>query len=127
MFKQNLACRVRDEQRLALMNTDYEFFLMKIEVEEWISHPNYVLGKNDIGLLRLSRPAAIHESVVPVCLPLNPERVAQQMNVRDLAEGLDGVEGIIIGWGRTEFDNFGEALVSRVNPSSNGLRMNHAT
>ena len=84
---------------------------MQIEVEEWISHPNYVLGKNDVGLLRLSRPAAIHESVVPVCLPLNPERVAQQMNVRDLTEGLAGAEGVIIGWGRTEFDNFGEALV----------------
>ena len=43
-----------------------------------MSHPNYVLGKNDVGLLRLSRPAAIHESVVPVCLPLNPARVARQ-------------------------------------------------
>ena len=51
---------------------------MQIDVEEWMSHPNYVLGKNDVGLLRLSRPATIHESVVPVCLPLNPARVARQ-------------------------------------------------
>ena len=43
------------------------------------------------------------------------------MNVRDLAEGLARAEGVIIGWGRTEFDSFGEALVGWIDPGEPGF------
>lgn len=64
-----------------------------IGVDEVLVHPEYMRGLNDIGLLRLARPAAFSESVNPVCLPIP----AQGRPEEDLA----GRTMTVASWGNT--------------------------
>lgn len=53
-------------------------------------NPNTI--ENDIGLLRLNRPANLHETVKPICLSTN----------QTYTNSLPGQKGIVTGWGTTE-------------------------
>eukprot|EP00095_Tigriopus_kingsejongensis_P004780 maker-scaffold77_size404793-snap-gene-2.16 protein:Tk04780 transcript:maker-scaffold77_size404793-snap-gene-2.16-mRNA-1 annotation:"serine protease easter precursor" len=83
----------------------------RIRIEEAIQHKDYNgqrgLFKNDIGLVRLSESAVISQSVRPVCLPINPQRVAAALDIRNLAEDLTSNETntLIIGWGKVAFND----------------------
>ncbi|GLV36628.1 Melanization Protease 1 [Carabus blaptoides fortunei] len=64
-------------------------------IAEVISHPQYSPTKlqNDIGLLRLSGPVNMNvDTVKTICLPTGPLRT----------ESLEGMNGIVAGWGITE-------------------------
>ena len=59
---------------------------------------------NDIGLIRLARPAVINNNTNLVCLPLDEEEVIANFEgqLTDITL-LEEVFGVVAGWGRTEF------------------------
>ena len=66
--------------------------IQEIPVESFTSHPDYSLDettgisrKNDIALLKLSRPIKFDDTVVPICLP------SEDTDIQD--------ELILTGWG----------------------------
>ena len=70
-------------------------------------HENYkkVLGNvlNDIALVKLPRPAILNIGVQIVCLPLQAEKTARQLNIPNLREGLIGTIPVVVGWGYQEY------------------------
>ncbi|XP_069360806.1 uncharacterized protein [Maniola hyperantus] len=67
-----------------------------VAVDTVIPHPDYSpqrLG-DDIGLIRLAEPADFTlDSMKPICLPTSPELQS---------ENLEGLNGVVAGWGATE-------------------------
>jgi gram-positive specific serine protease len=63
------------------------------EIERVIAHAMYDTPKyaNDIALIRLRQSATALSAVSPLCLPLDGYAGA--------AENLNGINGIIAGWG----------------------------
>jgi secreted trypsin-like serine protease len=49
--------------------TQKDNYTQRITVAEIIQHPSYDGKYNDIGLLRLKRPATLNEHVIPICMP----------------------------------------------------------
>jgi len=68
-----------------------------IPVAELTPHENYVPTskdqKNDIALIRLSRPAQFTDWIKPICLPVS-------QHLRNI--NFDGVALTVAGWGKTE-------------------------
>ncbi|MCP6497705.1 trypsin-like serine protease, partial [Klebsiella pneumoniae] len=66
---------------------------LDLDIKEVLVHPNYSrsTSDNDIALLRLSRPATLSKTIVPICLPDNglAERELTQV----------GQETVVTGWG----------------------------
>ncbi|KFB52511.1 AGAP009220-PA-like protein [Anopheles sinensis] len=71
-----------------------------ITIERVIIHEDYSVRRrvNDIALLRLARPATLHESVVPICLPVAP---AMQTKLSTY---------YVAGWGSTQDAIFSNKL-----------------
>lgn len=71
-----------------------------IPVSELIPHDSYVPTskdqKNDIALIRLSRPAQFTDWIKPICLPVS-------QHLRGI--NFDGVALTVAGWGKTENGN----------------------
>ena len=61
---------------------------------------------NDIALIRLPRQARKNLAVKVVCLPLQPDVAAEQLNVPDINEGLASYYPTAVGWGYTEADPY---------------------
>ena len=59
---------------------------------------------NDIALVKLPRPAILNSGVQIVCLPLQAENTARQLNIPNLREGLIGTIPVVVGWGYQEYD-----------------------
>ena len=59
---------------------------------------------NDIALVKLDKPAVLNIGVQIVCLPLDKEEAARELNMSDLAGGLTGRFLTVVGWGYTEYD-----------------------
>ncbi|XP_053697459.1 CLIP domain-containing serine protease B4-like [Sabethes cyaneus] len=70
-----------------------------IRVEKSIPHENFISSKsevhNDIALLRLAQKARYSETVVPICLPLEPASANRPY---------ESVKLFVAGWGQTETD-----------------------
>jgi len=85
-----------------------------IKPDDVTLHPGY--GKerqdkivntiNDIALIRLPRQASENLAVRVVCLPLQPEVAALQLNVPDIREGLASYYPTVVGWGHTQGDPY---------------------
>lgn len=67
-----------------------------IPVAQFITHPNYSSSKkkNDIALIKLTKPAQLNDNVNPICLPL-PELLHSKLPLKMMASG----------WGHTEDRN----------------------
>ena len=88
-----------------------------IRPEDVIRHPDYNRVRqdhqdqvtntiNDIALIRLPRQARKNLAVKVVCLPLQPDIAAEQLNVPDINEGLASYYPTAVGWGYTEADPY---------------------
>lgn len=77
--------------------------IMDFEENAWIIHKDFaVLGENrvnDIALVKLPQMATITDSVIPICLPLDPAGVASFIGVTDLRQGMEGKRPEVVGWG----------------------------
>merc|ERR1712106_988961 len=60
---------------------------------------------NDIALVRLDRPAVLNKGVQIVCLPLDHDAAADELNLPNLEDGLTGKYPHVVGWGYTEYDS----------------------
>merc|ERR1711892_375403 len=60
--------------------------------------------ENDIALIRLPRPVLLNKGVQIVCLPLNPVKAAEELNIGNTQTGLEGTFPNVVGWGYTEYD-----------------------
>ena len=60
-------------------------FRFQIEIEGIVRHPDYfengTVWYNDIALLRLSTPARLSRNAQLMCLPIDQNRVAQELQV----------------------------------------------
>ncbi len=70
---------------------------------------------NDIALVRLATPVTFGIRAKPVCLPINPEKVAEftfeEFDITNISS-LIGKRAIVIGWGRTKPFEIGTLLVN---------------
>eukprot|EP00095_Tigriopus_kingsejongensis_P002459 maker-scaffold1402_size43054-snap-gene-0.7 protein:Tk02459 transcript:maker-scaffold1402_size43054-snap-gene-0.7-mRNA-1 annotation:"hemolymph proteinase 24" len=73
----------------------------RIPVADVVSHPGYRTGKDDIALIRLSRPARLSVFVQLVCLPHDSRSMASMLSVSDILGGLEGKPSTVMGWGAT--------------------------
>jgi hypothetical protein len=66
-----------------------------IQIESTVFHELYDNDKkfNDIGLIRLSRPAQFNYYVKPICLPITSELMNINLGQKKLT---------VAGWGKTE-------------------------
>ncbi|XP_050353857.1 CLIP domain-containing serine protease HP8-like isoform X2 [Nymphalis io] len=67
-----------------------------VGINNVIAHPGYTPKtlRDDIALIRLAEPADFSlDSMKPICLPKTPEL---------LSEKLEGLQGVVAGWGATE-------------------------
>ncbi|XP_046971106.1 CLIP domain-containing serine protease HP8-like isoform X2 [Vanessa cardui] len=67
-----------------------------VRIDSVIAHPGYTPKtlRDDIGLIRLAEPADFSlDSMKPICLPKTPELLSQN---------LEGLRGVVAGWGATE-------------------------
>lgn len=78
-----------------------------IAVDEFIKHSMHSVSKrkNDIALIRLSRPAILSDSVKTICLPIKPEFQIP-----------DPKRMIVSGWGSTEHGLMSQVLQYAVLP-----------
>jgi hypothetical protein len=65
---------------------------------------------NDIALVKLDKPAVLNNGVQIVCLPLDKEEAARELNLPDLAGGLTGTFLTVVGWGYTEYNPYVSSL-----------------
>uniref|UniRef100_A0ABK0L809 Vitamin K-dependent protein C n=1 Tax=Rattus norvegicus TaxID=10116 RepID=A0ABK0L809_RAT len=65
---------------------------LDLDIKEVLVHPNYTRSNsdNDIALLRLSQPATLSKTIVPICLPNSG--LAQELSQA-------GQETVVTGWG----------------------------
>lgn len=85
------------------------------DIEKKIIHPGYeqkIGSKDDIALLRLSRPVQMSQYVKPICLPLSK-------NLQQISDYY-GTRFIVAGWGRTE--NFTHSAV-KLKVDVDGVRL----
>jgi hypothetical protein len=61
---------------------------------------------NDIALVKLDKPAVLNNGVQIVCLPVEKEEAAKELNLQDLADGLIGKYPTVVGWGFTEYNPY---------------------
>ena len=61
---------------------------------------------NDIALVKLDKPAVLNNGVQIVCLPVEKEEAAKELNLQDLAAGLIGKYPTVVGWGFTEYNPY---------------------
>nr|XP_026494275.1 CLIP domain-containing serine protease 2-like isoform X1 [Vanessa tameamea] len=67
-----------------------------VRIDSVLPHPGYTPKtlRDDIGLIRLAEPADFSsDSMKPICLPKTPEILSQK---------LEGLRGVVAGWGATE-------------------------
>lgn len=67
-----------------------------VQIDNIIAHPGYTpqVLADDIALIRLARPADFTlETMKPICLPTTPELQSEK---------LEGMQGVVAGWGATE-------------------------
>ncbi|OWR50265.1 seminal fluid protein CSSFP032 [Danaus plexippus plexippus] len=67
-----------------------------VSIDETIPHPGYspTRLRDDIALIRLSEPVDFTlDSMKPICLPTTPTLLSEQ---------LEGLQGVVAGWGTTE-------------------------
>jgi len=57
---------------------------------------------NDIALVKLAKEAILNEGVQLACLPLDPARVAAELGLANLRDGLHGKRPHVVGWGFTD-------------------------
>ena len=82
---------------------DFEITNDQVTVhEDYRRTPSNV--ENDIALIRLTRPAVLNNGVRIVCLPINPQEAARELNIPNIRDGLTGKFPIVVGWGYTEYD-----------------------
>lgn len=67
---------------------NFNLLSAQIVIEEIVSHPEYFSNDSilysDVALIRLSSPARLSRNVQLVCLPLDEERIAQELGVNAL-------------------------------------------
>ncbi len=75
--------------------------LVDVAVEEVVSHPGHAAGDgddDDVALVRLARPVATSEAVVPVCLPAHVPDLPEQLGELSKRSRLNYQ---VVGWART--------------------------
>ncbi len=86
-------------------------------------HPSWQPSKpypHDVALVRLRHPARVSGAIRPVCLPapgVLRELELLGSSLASAAEDVDfgvGTSGVVIGWGRTHYDQEGHLQVSRL-------------
>ncbi len=85
-----------------------------IPIETVIVHEDYegrYPHRNDIGLIRLARPARLTNNTHPVCLPVDPGAAAALLAEVANIDRLDGATAKVMGWGRTDFRSNGDVDV----------------
>lgn len=93
-------------------------FFFQILIESVVKHEKYVgpqeKYKNDIALIRLAKPAQINQSVRPICLPINEDKLKDAFQLPDLVDGLvsEVTDTTIIGWGKVAIQDRFDASVS---------------
>lgn len=95
----------------------------RILIESVVKHEKYVgpqeKYKNDIALIRLAKPAQINQSVRPICLPINEDKLKDAFQLPDLVDGLvsEVTDTTIIGWGKVAIQDRFDASKSNVQTS----------
>ncbi|XP_039109104.1 vitamin K-dependent protein C isoform X1 [Hyaena hyaena] len=89
---------MEDSKKLIVRLGEYDLrrrekWEVELEIKEVFIHPNYSKGTsdNDIALLRLSQPAMLSQTIVPICLP------DSGLAERELTRV--GQETVVTGWG----------------------------
>ncbi|CAH2094427.1 unnamed protein product [Euphydryas editha] len=70
--------------------------IRNVQIDNIIAHPGYTpqVLADDIALIRLAEPADFSlDTMKPICLPTTPELQSEK---------LEGLQGVVAGWGATE-------------------------
>ena len=93
-------CIKIDDTTRECLDTPQDF---SIRAEQVTIHENYDITTqsvvNDIALVKLDRPAVLNNGVQIVCLPVDEDEAARELNLPDLDAGLTGKYPTVVGWG----------------------------